>query len=356
MKFKFSVVLLVLAMSVLLVLTGCKPAGDTSQEDEVFELQMATFWPDGDFQVAEGHMAWIKEIEERTNGRVKITMHAGSSLLSPPELYEGVVDGVADIVTTGPAYTPGVFPVTEAFELPIYNNDNALVASLTVQEGFEKLKEQGLMSEYDDTKVLMFWATGPGSIKTHDPVRSLEDLSGMEIRSAGGGSTPTIAALGAVPVGMPMSAAYEALDAGVVQGILGPYDVLKGFRIVEVVDYATTTPYLYNFIFIKTMNIDTWNSLPADIQQVFEEVSQEYVTEYGKLRTDHTVAGLEFGIEEGLEVIDLSPEEDAKFRESVSLVGENWIKEREAQGIPAREIVELIQELDEKYSKEFGDY
>ncbi|UMZ74347.1 TRAP transporter substrate-binding protein [Natranaerofaba carboxydovora] len=347
--------LLTLSIVAILTLTLLSFTGCDGDGDGVYELQMATFWPAEDAQVAEGHQAWIDEIEERTDGQVQITLQAGEALLGADEIYEGVADGVADIGTTCPSYTPGFFPVTEAFELPGYNNDNALVASLTMQEGYERLKEEGLMDEYDDSKVLMFWATGPGDIKTTDPVESLDDLSGMEIRSAGG-TVATLRALGAEPTGMPMSEAYESLDSGVVDGILGPTDTLKGFRLAEVLDYITKTPYLYNVSFIKTMNLDTWESLPPDIQEVFEEVNEEFVYEYGKLMTDLTRAGQEYGIEEGMEKIELSSEEEEKFLDSIDGVVEEWIEEKEDEGLPAREIVDIIEELDEKYSEEYGDY
>ncbi len=347
--------LLVLALFLLvctgfLFLSGC-------EEDSEYELQMATFWPSEDAQVAEGHKAWIEEIEERTDGRVQINLQPGEALLGAGEIYEGVADGVADIGSTCPSYTPGFFPVTEAMELPGYRYDNALVASKTAQASYETLKEEGLMEEYDDSKVLMFWATGPGAIKTSDPVENLDDLSGMEIRSAGSGSDPIIRALDAVPVGMPMSEAYESLDTGVVDGILGPTDTLEGFRLAEVLDYITKTPQLYNVTFIKTMNLDTWESLPEDIQEVFEEVSEEFVHEYGELRTDMNRSGKEFGVEEkGMEVIELSSEEEDRFMEKIDPVIDEWIEEKKEEGLPAEEIVEIIREIDENYSQEYGDY
>lgn len=344
--------LIVLGAIFLPALSGC----GTGEKDS-YQLDMATFWPAEDFQVAKGHQAWIEEIEERTDGKVEINLQPGEALLGADEIYEGVADGIADIGTTSPSYTPGLFTVTEAFELPGYNNDNALVASHTIYEGYKRLSEEGMMDEYNDTEVLMFWATGPGHVKTNDPVESLEDLSGMEIRSAGGGSDPTLEALDAVPVGMPMSQAYESLDAGVVDGIFGPTDTLKGFRLAEVVDYITKTPQFYNVTFVKTMNKDTWESLPPEIQEVFKEVSEEFVHKYGELRTDHTRAGLEFGLEEeDMEEIDLPQEEKEKFIEAIEPVVEEWIEEQQEDGYQADKIIEIIQGLDEKHSKEYGDY
>lgn len=334
-------------------LPGCGGGGPGGDQ---FELHFATFWPGTDFQVAEGHEAWMREVEERTDHRVKFVMHAGEALLGAREIYEGVSTGVADLGTTCPAYTTGLFPVTEAFELPGYQNPNALVASLTMHEGYKALKEKGLMGEYDDVKVLMFWATGPGDVITTRPVHTLEDMAGMEMRVVGG-TVPVMEALGVEPVSMPMSESYLALDSGIVEGILGPTDTLKGFRLAEVVSHATKTPFLYNIVFMKVMNLDTWDSLPPDIQDIIEEVSEEYVVKYGKLRADYTRDGQEFGINEhGLEIIELSPEEEARWRELIGPVVDNWVNKSDNAGLPGQEIVDTVKELDERFSGEHGDY
>lgn len=359
MKSKLLGFILVTAiMSTLPIFTGCAadepPATDP---DEVIELQFATFWPGTDFQVTEGHEVWARDLEERTDGKVKITIQPGEALLGATEIYEGVVDGSADIGTTCPAYTPGIFPVTEAFELPGYQNDNALVASLTVNEGYKTLKEKELIDEYDDVKVLFFWATGPGDIMTREePGNTLEAIEEKEMRVVGGTVTP-MQALGVTPVSMPMSESYLALDSALLDGILAPTDTLKGFRLAEVLDYVTKTPFLYNIVFMKVMNLETWNALPTDIQETIEEMSKEYAYEYGKLRTEHTERGLEFGIEEhGIEVFELDPGEEERWRGRIEPIVENWIGDAEARGLHGEEIINTVRELDARFSEEYGDY
>ncbi len=341
-------------------ITGCRPVDEEDTEStisqETFHLQMATFWPSNDFQVVEGHEKWIEEIEKRTDGRVRISLHAGEALLGASEIYEGVVTGVADIGTTCPAYTPGLFPLTAAFELPGFNNDNALVASVTAQEGYQRIKEELDIDEYEDVKPLFFWATGPGDLITREPVHNLEDLEGKTLRTVGG-VVPAVESLGATPVSMPMSESYLALDQRIVQGIVAPTDVLKGFRLAEVVNYLTETPFLYNVVFMKIMNQDTWNALPSDIQEIFEEVNREFAFSYGQLREDYRLEGLNYGIEEfNLEVIQLSDEELNRWLEKIEPQSETWVEEMESRGLPGKKVLEIARELDEKYSVEYGDY
>ncbi len=374
MKTKLFLLLLIFALVLVPVISGCAPAdepapepdpdpnGEPDEEPEEdaqsFTLQFATFWPAGDFQVAEGHKSWAQEISDRvaaeTPHTVDFEWHYAQALLSMPELYEGTAMGVADIATTCPAYTPGVFPVTEAFELPGYNNDNALVASVVMHEAWKQ--SELLQEEYADVKIMHFWATGPGDFMTNTPVRTMEDLAGLDIRAVGG-TIPWVTALGANPVSFGMGASYENLETGVVDGLLAPTDTLQGFRLAEVTQYITKAPGAYNIIFMKVMNWDTWNSFPPSVQQIFEEVNEKYVIEYGQLRTDYTVLGQQFGVEEhGMEVIELDPDEYQRWVDLIDPIMEAWIEKANAAGLPGQDIVDMVLELDARYSAQYGSY
>ena len=364
MRNKVFLVVIVILLTASLLLTGCKKGTDSGSDngDETpmtFELQFATFWPAVDFQVAEGHKAWADEISKRvseeTPHTVGFSWHYGGALLGPTEIYEGVASGAADLGSTCPLYTMGVFPLTMGLELPGYNNDNALVASLTMYEAWKQSAE--IQKEYEDVKVLMFWATGPGDFMTNTPVTKLEDLSKLQIRAAGG-SALAISALGGTPVSMPMSDSYVSLDSGIVDGILGPTDTLKGFKLAEVTKYITKTPFVgYNVVFTKVMNKNTWDSLPASVQKIFDEVNEKYVMEYGKLRTDHTLIGQQYAIDEyNHEVFELDPAERERWMSKIIEIAEKWASDTEDKGLPGNEILELYRALDEQYSEQYADY
>lgn len=374
MKTKIFLLMLVLALVLVPVISGCEPAeepieepvdepdeepvDEPEEEAQSFTLEFATFWPEGDFQVAEGHVVWAQEISDRvaaeTPHTVDFAWHPAQALLEMPEIYGGVAEGVADIGTTCPAYTPGVFPLTDAFEQPGFNNDNALVASMTMHEAWKQ--SELLQEEYADVKIMHFWATGPGDFMTNTRVETMEDLDGLDIRAVGG-TIPWVTALGANPVSFGMGASYENIETGVVDGLLAPTDTLQGFRLAEVTEYITKAPGAYNIIFMKVMNWDTWNAFPESVQQIFDEVNEKYVIEYGQLRTDHTVEGQRFGVEEhGMEVIELDEDEWDRWVDLIDPIMEEWVENANAAGLPGDEIMDLARELDAKHSDEYGGY
>ncbi len=357
MKTGLKLCMTILVSFLTLSLLGCAsddPA-DVETRPQTFNLSMATFWPATAFQVTHLHQLWMDEVEKRTEGRVKITLHPGGVLLGATEIYNGVATGVADLGTTCPSYTPGMFPLIEAFELPGFRNVNAAAASMTINEGYKRIRQELGRDEFDDLKVLFLWATGPGNIMSKRPVNTLEDMQGMEIRAVGG-TIPSIERLGATTHAMPMSEAYLALDQGLVNGILAPNETLRAFRLAEVIDYVTNTPFLYNIAFIKIMNRNTWNSLPADIQQVFEEMNDEFALKYSSMMDEFSEDILQQAVEEhGISIIELADDERQRWLSRVEPVTENWIARREGQGLPAAQVVDIVRELDEKYSDMYGN-
>lgn len=285
---------------------------------------------------------FAQEVEERTDGRVKITTFPGGTLTKAPQVYDGVVNGISDMGNSCFAYTRGRFPVTAALDLPV-GYPNGKVASQVVHQFVKKINPP----ELQDVKVLYVHAHGPGLLHTQEPVRSLEDLKGMKIRATGL-SAKVVEALGAVPVAMPQPGTYEALQKGVVEGTLGPIEVLKGWKQGEVIDYTTEAFDIgYTTAMFVVMNRSAWDSLPTEVQQVIDEVSEEWVAVHGERWDQADRAGREFTKSLGNELISLSPQESARWRQAVEPVIAEYI----ADTPDGEAYVARIRELIEKYSK-----
>ncbi len=95
----------------------------------------------------------------------------------------------------------------------------------------------------------------------------------------------------------------------------------------------------------------------TSVQQIFNEVNEKYVIEYGKLRTDHTVLGQQFAVEDyGHEVIELDASEQERWMEEIMHIPEKWIKDTEAAGLPGQAIYDMYKDLDAEFSDMYGDY
>ena len=314
-------------------------------QSKTVNLNYSIFFPPTHGQCKAG-VSWAKEVEKRTNGRVKITVFPAGTLTKANQCYDGVVKGISDLGMSCFAYTRGRFPVMEAVDLP-HGYPNGRVATHVATEFYKRMKPE----ELKDVKVLYIHAHGPGLLHTKKPVRKLEDLKGLKIRSTGL-SAKVSAALGAVPVAMPQSATYEALQKGVVEGTFTPIETLKGWKQAEVVKYTTDCSEVgYTTAMFVVMNLKKWNSLPGDIQKTIEEISKEWVDVHGKIWDKGDVEGRDFALSLGNEIIPLSEKESSRWVNAVKPLVYNYIKAAGEKNLPGDKAVAEVKKLITKYSK-----
>ncbi|HDQ40275.1 MAG TPA: TRAP transporter substrate-binding protein [Desulfonatronum sp.] len=338
---KLLLIILVLLAAPMLALHGAQGA------DKPVTLRLAHFFPATHPAETELVQGLAKALDEATKGRLKIVSYPGQTLLAAPEIYDGVVTGIADIGLSCFSYTRGRFPLLEVFELPGITYENSKAASRVAWDGIKALAP----AEVSDTKLLMVLATGPGDLFTKVAVRTLEDLKGLEVRATGL-SAKTLAALGAIPVAMPQSEAYEALSRGLVKGNLSPIEVLQGWKHAEVTDYLTLTPFLYNTLFFVTMSKSVWEGLPVDLQAAIEDVSERIFLDVAMgLWDEQNEAALTYAVETtGQQVITLSEEESARWNALVTPIQEEYLADMERKDLPGAEALQLAKELSEKYN------
>jgi TRAP-type C4-dicarboxylate transport system substrate-binding protein len=315
------------------------------QAAETIKLTYSVFFPPTHgHAIAAVNMA--KEIEKRTDGRVKITVFPGGTLTKPRVAYDGVVKGISDLALGVFAYTRGRFPMMEAIDLP-YGYPNGRVATKVAWEYYKAMQPK----ELDDVKVLVIHAHGPGVLSAKKDVDTLEDVKGMKIRCTGL-SAKIAAALGAAPVAMPQNQAYEALQKGVVEGTFSPIEVLKGWKQGEVIDYVIETAATgYTTAMYTVMNKKKYESLPADIKKVFDDVGEAWVDKHGKVWDDADVEGRKFVQELDRKIHFLPPDEEKKWVAAVQPLVNDYVTKTESKGLPGQKAVDKIRELLANQSK-----
>jgi TRAP-type C4-dicarboxylate transport system substrate-binding protein len=325
------------------VLISCEKAPST------ITLTYSIFFPPSHGQSQAG-TEWAREIEKRSNGRIKINVCPGGTLTKANECYDGVVKGISDIGMSCFAYTRGRFPVMEAVDLPL-GYPNGRTATYTANAFYQKMKPK----ELDDVKVLYLHAHGPGLLHTTKPVRSLSDLKGMKIRSTGL-SAKIVEALGATAVAMPQGETYEALQKGVVEGTFTPIETLKGWRQGEVIRYTTECSQIgYTTAMFVVMNRDKWEALPQDIKAVFEAVSAEWIKIHADTWDRLDVEGRQYSLGLKNEIIRLSDSSKPEWVKAVAPIIDAFIKDTNQKGLPGDRAVTELRQLIETYRKQFAD-
>lgn len=250
----------VIPLAIALLFLFCVGSSSSYAAEQVITLKFSTLFP-ATHKVALLKGEWGKEVEKRTNGRVKVELFPGAVLTPPAQTYDSVKKGIADIGETFSSYTSGRFPLSEAVDLPL-GVTSALQGTRMANAFYKKFKPK----EYDDVKVLFMHTAAPQILCTKKPVNKLEEVKGLKIRSTGT-SSQIVQALGGAPVGMSMGEAYDAISRGVVNGVVGPVEIMKGWKLAEVLNSCTVygSSHVNNAMVI--MNKSKWNSIPPDLDR-----------------------------------------------------------------------------------------
>lgn len=293
---------------------------------------------------------WKKEVEKRTNGKVKVDTYPGSTLLGAKNMFDGVAAGTADVGNTCTSYFPGMFPVVEAVDLPV-GWPSATVASLSLWDHVNKYKPK----ELEKFKVITMFTCPPANIMSMKPVLSLEDLKGYELRASGTGAK-ILGLLGAAAVGMPQSDVPEALQKGVIKGNVSSMEVMKDFKYAEYCRHVTANVNLFVVSFAVVMNKKKWDSLPADVKKVIDDLGKDQALWTGKYVDDHVKESMAWSEKTyNVQVYKLSPKEIERWYAVLKPMTDTYLKDVAAKGLPAKEILDNVMKLKEKYSKQYPD-
>jgi TRAP-type C4-dicarboxylate transport system substrate-binding protein len=311
---------------------------------EPIKLSYANFPPAPTFPCVQMER-WKKEVEKRTGGKVSIDTYPGGTLLGAKNMMDGVIAGQADIGCLVMAYQPGRFVVTNATSLPL-GIPNSRVGSLVLWDLYQKYQPK----EFADVKVLTMFTTAPTNIMSKVPVKTLEDIKGLDLR-ASGGAAQILGAWGANPVGMPMPATVEALQKGVVKGLYSSLEVMKDFKFAETCKYVTLTDTVI-YPFAVVMNIDSWNKLPKDVQKVMDGLRVEQAEWTGNYMDNHVQEAIKWSKQtQNVEFITLSKKERARWDDKLRFLTDKWVENSKAKGLPAAAIVNDLKKLIKKYSR-----
>ncbi len=213
---------------------------------------------------------WAKEVSAASGGTLDIEMYAGGTLgRNPMQQIKLLQDGVADFVWASPAFTPGRFGGNEVVELPFIVQN--------VREGglaLWRIYQQGLLTGYDDFKVLMIGVSSPGIINSRTPIRTLADLKGIRMRAVGALRSKVVDSLGAVPVALPPTSVAESLSKDVIDATLGEWLFVETFKVDEVISNHFEMPLGSNALMVAMMK-SKYDALPSAARAAIDKYSGE---------------------------------------------------------------------------------
>ena len=283
---------------------------------------------------------YFEEIEKVTDGRVVVEVSAGP-LGPPPRNYQMVVQGIADMAWGVHGFTPGTFPLSESVELP-FHSTHVGEDSAAYWKTFTELLEPANM--HPGVVTLALNVQPPGQLFNN--VREIAgqgDFEGLKIRTTNTSVSNALTALGANPLGIPVTEMREALEKGIVDGISLTDEALFHFNVHDHVTYELETPGgLYNASMFLVLNPATWARIAEEDQAAIMEISGEKLSRmigdaWQKEHMDGRVKAKDHGIQLNVAEGDLL----AYLEATLAPLEAAWIEKANSAGVDAAAVLEM---------------
>lgn len=218
---------------------------------------------------AQAALRFKEEVEEKSEGRVKIEVLPAAQVGGDVEIIEQIQMGLVDIGIP-PTATLGNFePRMQILDLPFLLSDyDTMTKVLDGEVGHEIL---GTLED-DNMHAFNFWGAGFRHMTNNvRPIEKPDDLEGIRMRTM---QAPIIIStyenFGANATAMAFTEVYNGLQQGVVEGQENPLANIYTMRFHEVQDYLSLTNHAYH-AYAAVMNKQSWESLPEDLQEIMVE-------------------------------------------------------------------------------------
>ncbi|WP_299689767.1 TRAP transporter substrate-binding protein DctP [uncultured Vibrio sp.] len=290
---------------------------------ETYNWKMQTIWSGGSTQqqIIE---QFSHNVQQQTNGEINIEVLANGAIVPYNQSLQFVKMGVLQMHKSGPCFYSGL---DTAFGLlcdltAAYDSPAQFMGWYRDGGGIELARE--LYEKYGLYYIgPVLWGTE--SLPSKVAINSVDDFKGLKVRMPEGPSSDLFRSIGAAPVTVPGSEVYTSLDKGVVDAAdwgtlsmnvqtglhdVAPYALYPGIHATPASDVA--------------INLALWNQLSKRHQQILEEqvtvLSDQMVETFTQADNEAAASAAENGIT----LIDWSPEERAKFKVAAQKVWEKY--------------------------------
>jgi TRAP-type transport system periplasmic protein len=248
------------------------------KEGPSYSFKFASTSPESDLS-GDGYKYWAKLVEERTGGRIKFQFFWAGSLVTSTQMFGGVRDGLVDFAGPAMSYVSGQVPDVALFEVPFaYPTESKLM--LPFYRQVEPILNDVFAKDYNQRVVWTSPSTTPDPVSCRDRFLDSEQAwQGALVRVAGKWQTQALERWGAKAVVIDLGEAYTAIQRATADCLLLVYNLLDSFKLYEVAKYVTRIDHSINLVAV-TANLDAWNKLPPEDQQILLDAgreSQDYV-------------------------------------------------------------------------------
>jgi len=302
-------------------------------------LRVADSLPVGHFFAEHGIKVWLADVRKATNNTIDMQYFPAGQLGKAKDMLQLAMSGVADITYVVPSYVSDKMPLMTVSELP-----GMARSSCHGTKAFMKLVRGGVLEQKEmapnGVVILLAAVLEPYQVFTNKSIKSIADMNGLKLRTAGGAQATTIRSIGGVPINMSAPETYESLARGTIDGVVFPSSSLIAYDLPELLKAGTQDVSFGTVVVTYVMSQKRFNDFPENVQKIMltaGETASENVCQFLDNNGNENRAKITAA---GVTLFKLS-EADQKLLADVSAsTQKEWADQLNKRGKPATEILE----------------
>jgi TRAP-type C4-dicarboxylate transport system substrate-binding protein len=261
--------------------------GPSAQAQQKQEWKFVSIIPAGQDVFIDRFKELAAEITKRTNGQVDVSFYpAGELPYKAPEHLKITAKGLVEMSEVVGSMGFGDAPPLLLGDLPylaLNDGERKILRDIMWPEIYAALRKQGV-------EPIGWGAYPPRNIVTRNPVKGLEDVKGLKLRTAGGLEAEYVKVWGGAPSFVVWAEVYPAVQRGIVDGVLTAAVAIETAKLYEVAPYFLKIdgPVAHFYI---TVNQDAWKKLSPEQQKTVSEVGAWWTDRWQKLVVDEADNG-----------------------------------------------------------------
>ena len=267
-------------------------------------------------------------IERDSGGRIKVEVYPASQLGSIPRQIEGTQFGAIQMSVLPPEFFVGIDERFEIMAAPGLIHDLAQGQRMAADPAVQKLI-LGLGANKGLRGLGLMVAEG-NEIIAKSPIRRLADFKGKKLRIfASDFQSVALQRLGGTPVAMTLGDVLPAIQQGAIDGAYAGVQVFTGMHFYDAAKSVTLVDQPTIFL-VAEANAKWLDSLPSDLRDIVVRDAAAQAVAINPQAMDILERAHKGWTEHGGEFIKLPADEQAKFLDILSSVGEDVSQKKPA--------------------------
>ena len=220
---------------------------------------------------------FLERLEDRSGGALTSTLFDSGQLYNGRDAAKAVARGDAGLTVLNTPYLSRLEADFNVVDLPMLNGLSDAERARLFDGSIGQMLAKKLETKLGVVVPGHFWSMGKVLFfSTKKPIRTFEDLSGMQVRVPGGAALALrLKALGATPVALPATDLPLALQQGLVDATLAGADAVLALKLTDSgVRHGFWDQGIIGYC-IPIVNRSYWQSLTEDERAIFVEVWNE---------------------------------------------------------------------------------